>query len=94
MSEKDQTDKELIIVVIEHVLSRMGNGEFDQVVGKLLEKYGCNMTDCDEHPEYLKAALGEIFPNDANFILKSITKELAKASKSERISRFLDGISQ
>ena len=80
-SKEDQTDKDLISVIIEQALLRMGNGEYDKVAGKLREKYGCNLTDCAEHPEYLKTVLAEIFPNHANLIIESMTKTLAKATK-------------
>ena len=86
--------KGLVSVAIEKALLDIGNGPYDKVVEELHKRYNCYLTDCYEHPEYLKQILEELFGSSHKVIIYAIQKTLKEFSGQEQIARFLQLISK
>jgi len=81
--------EELITISVESALLEMGTPELDLVISRLNEDYNCNISDCLEHPEYLKQILCELFGNSYQDILKSIHGSLQKTTMEQPLVNFL-----
>lgn len=81
-------DKDLIHVIIETSLLKIGVEALEEVSGTLQEKYGCYIGDCLHHPEYLKEVLESIYGNAHYEIVDAIIKEINKNSLDEKLSEF------
>ena len=67
---------------------------YEKVAELLSQKYGCNMHECYDHPEYLNEIL-KTFPGDLYYsIVESIRKGLGEFSHIDGISKFLDVLSR
>ncbi|MDE1726884.1 MAG: hypothetical protein KGH89_06420 [Thaumarchaeota archaeon] len=65
-----------LISCIEVVLMRRRNTDYNLVVAKLNAHYDVTITDCYEHPEYLKTVLKEVYKEDYNSIIDEIKLHL------------------
>lgn len=81
--------KSLILVSVEKALLEMGMPELDLVISRLKEDYNCEISDCLDHPEYLKQILCELFGNSYQDILKSIHESVHRTSMDEPLVNFL-----
>ena len=81
--------KSVISVSVEKALLEIGKPEFDLVVSRLKEDYNCEISDCLEHPDYLKLILCELFGNAYQVILKSIHDSIEKSNLERPLVNFL-----
>ena len=81
-------DKDLIHVIIETSLLKIGVEALEEVSSTLQEKYECFLGDCLYHPEYLKEVLENIYGNSHYEIVNTIIKEINKNSLDEKLREF------
>jgi len=82
---------ELVVTVsVEKALLEIGKFELDSVVYRLKENYHCEISDCLDHPEYLKQILRELFGNSYQDILKSIHESIERTSMKQPLVHFLN----
>lgn len=86
--------KALVVLAIEKTLLEVGRPTYDEVLGKLHENYGCYLSDCYEHPEYLSKILKDLYGPCHVPIINSIKKYLAEVSIQEDIAKFITKISE
>jgi hypothetical protein len=67
---------------------------YDKVIDDLYKKYHCYLSDCYEHPEYLREILKELYGNTHDIVVEKIKKQLGEFSYQKTIERFLKIISQ
>ncbi|MCI4432411.1 MAG: hypothetical protein JHC41_02210 [Nitrosopumilus sp.] len=82
----------LIELAIEKALLEMGYPELNLVKSRLKDDYDCGISDCLEHPEYLKIILCDLFGNSHYDIMESINKTLKITSMDKPITDFLSVI--
>jgi len=81
--------KSVVTVSVEKALLEIGKFELDSVVYRLKENYNCEISDCLDHPEYLKEILCELFGNSHEVVLKSINESFKKTSMEPPLVNFL-----
>ncbi len=86
---KEKSDRDFIRVAVETALLELGTPELEKVVSKLQEDYNCEITDCLEHPEFLKSTLYDLFSNSYEDILATIRKTLEKGNLGAKTEKFL-----
>ena len=84
--------KTLIELAVEKSLLKMGHPELKLVTSRLKSDFNCNISDCLEHPEYLKKVLKDIFGNCHYDIIDSINVSLKMTSMEKPITNFLEVI--
>ena len=84
-----QIKKALVTVTIEKVLSSVGKPALEKVSNHLYTDYHSGISDCYEHPEYLKNTLKKIYGIAYKNIVESIKKELESLQQEAMIARFL-----
>lgn len=67
-----------LISYVELVLMRRGNANYHLVMARLDTLYGCKISDCYEHPEYLKTVLKDVYQEDYKSIISQIKSYLAE----------------
>jgi len=92
MSNNSKMLKSLVTASVEKALLEIGNFELDSVVYRLKENYNCEISDCLDHPEYLKQILCELFGNSHEVIIKSIQESFQKTNMEKPLVDFLDVI--
>jgi hypothetical protein len=85
-------NKTLIELAVEETLLKMGNPELELVTFKLKADYNCKLSDCLEHPQYLKTILCDLFGNCHYDIVDSIQTTLQQTSMEKPITDFLSVI--
>lgn len=88
----NEIEKGLVTLAIKDTLLGIGSVQYDKVVGMLENKYNCYLSDCYEHPEYLKQILEELFGNSYNVIIDSIQQKLANFKSKQSVHKFLQVI--
>lgn len=81
--------KSVVTASVEKSLLEMGILELDLVTSRLKEDYNCEISDCLDHPEYLKEILGDLFGNSYNEIMKSIQESFEKTNMEKPLEDFL-----
>ena len=84
-----EVDKDLIHVIIEAKLLKIGVNALETVGNSLQEKYGCHLGDCYEHPEYLKEILEDVFGESHYTIVNSIIDEIKKHNLDDKLCDFI-----
>ena len=92
MSNNSKMLKSLVTASLEKALLEIGNFELDSVVYRLKENYNCEISDCLDHPEYLKQILCELFGNSHEVVIKSIQESFQKTNMEKPLVDFLDVI--
>ena len=82
MVDDSKVLESVVTASIEKALLEIGKFELDSVVYRLKENYHCEISDCLDHPEYLKQILCELFGNSHPDILKSIHESIERTSMS------------
>jgi hypothetical protein len=85
-------NKTLIELAVEKTLLKMGHPELELVTSRLKGDYNCKISDCLEHPEYLKTILCDLFGDCHYDIVNSIHTTLKKISMEKPITDFLSVI--
>jgi hypothetical protein len=91
---KDQTYRELVTVILEKALGRLGTPLYTVIVRRLQNQYHCTLSDCFEHPEYLNEILKDLYGNARVSVLDFINKNLARANRNQEIEKFLTVINK
>jgi hypothetical protein len=87
MNDKDS--RAALVLSIEVVLMRKGGPQYHQVLARLERDYECKIFDCYEHPEFLKAVLQEVYPDDYQTIIDDLIVELDEMVTQKEIAEFL-----
>lgn len=87
MNDKDS--RAALVLSIEVVLMRKGGPQYHQVLARLERDYECKIFDCYEHPEFLKAVLQEVYPDDYQTIIDDLIVELDEMATQKEIAEFL-----
>ena len=85
----NETFKSVIMASVEKALLEMGVLELDLVKSRLKDDYNSKISDCLEHPEYLKLILCDLFGNSHQQILDSIHESFKKTNMEEPLENFL-----
>jgi len=88
----DKAFKSVVTASVEKALLEIGKFELDSVVYRLKENYHCEISDCLDHPEYLKQILCELFGNSHEVIIKSIQESFQKTNMEKPLVDFLEVI--
>ena len=81
--------KEVITASVEKALLEMGVPQLNLVRSRLKEDYNCEISDCLDHPEYLKLIIHDLFGNSHEHVLKSIHKSIKKTGMEQPLENFL-----
>ena len=85
-------NKALVVYAIERTLLEMGESTLDEIKELLSKEYHCGISECYEHPEYLKSVLGDIFGKSSVVITELIKKRLADSASRQPVIEFLRAI--
>ncbi len=85
----NKMDRDVLSVCIELVLLRMGVPEYEKVVSKLKNDYGCAISDCGKNPEFLKRVLQDTFGDGHKTIVNQIKKELGEEVSKKYFANFI-----
>ena len=85
-------NKALVVYAIERTLLEMEEPTLDEVKDLLSKKYHCGISDCYEHPEYLKSILDDIFGKSSIVITELIKKRLDESGSRKPVTEFLKAI--
>ena len=85
-------NKALVVYAIERTLLEMEEPTLDEVKDLLSKKYHCGISDCYEHPEYLKSILDDIFGKSSIVIIELIKKRLGEPGSRKPVTEFLKAI--
>ena len=80
---------ELVEISIEKALLKIGIGALQKAIDALSNEYHCHLSDCYEHPEYLKSVLRNLFGSAHTVIVESIRKDLEEFTYDKPIEKFL-----
>ena len=67
----------------------MGVPEYEKVVSKLENDYGCAISDCDKNPEFLKRVLQDTFGDAHRTIINQIKKEIGEETSKKYFVDFI-----
>lgn len=79
-----EQNKLAFMTCVEIVLMRRGNTNYHAVMAKLDSLYHCSITDCYEHPEYLRTVLKQVYKEEYDSVLGDIKLELDKLVDIEK----------
>jgi hypothetical protein len=68
---------------------RRGNTNYHLIQAKLGSLYGCDLTNCYDHPEHLHNVLKDVYKEDYISVIKEIKLELAELVNVKQIYDFL-----
>ena len=88
MDPHSEPYKLALISYVELVLMRRGNANYHLVIAKLGSQYGCKISDCYEHPEYLKSVLQDIYKEEYRSVISQIKSYLAELANVQEIVDF------
>lgn len=94
VTKEHNKQKLAVATAIDEVLSEMGESTSESVMGALYGNHRCLLSDCYDHPEYLKSALRDIFGDSHSTILLSIKDRLKKYMNNKPIDSFYINIPQ
>ena len=86
--------KIMMSVSVYMALLDLGMDDFERIRQKLYDYYGRNISDCYNHPEYLKEVLEELYGNKSEEIVKSIRKYFGNEEEKESDTSFLGVLSE
>lgn len=82
-----EPDKTLISYV-ELVLMRKKDVNYHRVLAKLDSLYDCKITDCYDHPEYLKTVLLDVYKEDCHSMISQVRSYLGELENDPTIIDF------
>ncbi len=88
MDPPSEPYKLALISYVELVLMRRGNTNYHLVMARLDSLYSCKISDCYEHPEYLKTVLKDVYHEDYKSIVSQIKSYLAELANVKEIIDF------
>ncbi len=81
--------KALFAMAVEDALNEAGQPWNKIVTNELLREYKCSISDCLEHPEYLKDVLNQIFGYASIVVVAKIKKNLGEFGQERSVGEFL-----
>jgi hypothetical protein len=81
--------KALFAMAVEDALSEAGQPWNKIVTNELLRVYKCSISDCIDHPEYLKDVLNQTFGHADIVVISKIKKNLGEFGQERSVSEFL-----
>jgi hypothetical protein len=81
--------KTLFAMAVEDALNEAGQPWNKIVTNELLKEYKCSISDCIEHPEYLKDVLNQIFGHADIVVISKIRKNLGEFGQERSVGEFL-----
>ncbi len=75
-------------------LLEIGKETYNKVIHDLYKKHHCYLSDCREHPEYLRDILRELYSDTHDAVVEKIKEQLGEFSYQKSIEKFLEIISQ
>ena len=84
MVSLDAENKIAFITCIELVLMKRGNVNYNLVLAKLHALYECEISECIDHPEYLKTVLQEVYKDDYKSVLDEISLETDRLTDMDK----------
>ncbi|HSB83175.1 MAG TPA: NitrOD5 domain-containing protein [Nitrosarchaeum sp.] len=79
----------LVMSAIENALLNIGNDVYEKVVNTLENQFNANLSDCFEHPEYLKKALNDLFGESARVIILAISRKVEEHAYEKDMEHFV-----
>ena len=86
--------KNLIALAIGKTLLDIDSRRYTEVSKLLDEKYNLKLSDCYEHPEFLRETLKELYGNSYKFVVDSIKEKLSDFLDNLEILKFVDVLSK
>ena len=80
-------------LAINKSLKDIGWHAYDEVCNKLQQYYKCTISDCFDHPEYLRRVLAELYGDSSREIIKSIHSNLGEDADNISTECFLEVLS-
>jgi len=71
----------------------MGWHAYEEVCSKLQQYYKCTISDCFDHPQYLRRILAELYGDASLMVIKSIHNNLGEEADHISTEHFLDALS-
>jgi hypothetical protein len=90
MMGRVEQHKIAVISCLETVLMGMGNTKYHMLVSKLDSYYGITIRECFEHPEHLKSALKEVYPENYNHIISEMKARLDELVNEKDVAGFFN----
>ena len=85
--------KTIAALAINKSLQEVGWSAHEEVCAKLEKKYECNISDCFDHPQYLRKVIGEVFGDRSSEIIQSIHYNLGEEVNHISTECFFDSLS-
>ena len=76
-------------MAVEDALNDMGKPTLELVTTMLTREYKCTVSDCLEHPQYLKNVLNKIFGYADIAVITKIQKNLGEFGMERPVEEFL-----
>ena len=83
-----EPDKIALISYLELVLMRKGDVNYHRVLAKLGSLYDCKITDCYDHPDYLKTVLKDVYGEDYDSVISQVRSYLGELENDPTIIAF------
>jgi hypothetical protein len=80
-------------LAINKSLKDIGWHAYEEVCNKLQQYYKCTISDCFDHPQYLRIVLAELYGDASQEIIKSIHNNLGEEANNISTECFLDALS-
>mgnify|MGYP003624022890 CR=1 FL=1 len=84
----DEMHKNALISSLELVLMSLGNTKYHLFVAKLGAIHDTTVRECYRKPEYLKAALKEVYQKDYDYIINESKAHLHELANEKDIASF------
>jgi len=92
LSHNNANNASLITAAIEKTLTEIGTPALEVVIAGLFNNYKCFLSDCYEHPEYLKQTLHDIYGSSHTAIIKSIISKLEPHAYKKPMYDFIESL--
>lgn len=86
--------KNLVSLAVGKALLDIDSRRYSEVANLLGTKYAIELSDCYEHPNFLRDALKELYGNSYRFMVDSIRQNLSGFPDHVKIARFLSELSE
>lgn len=75
MVSLEEENKNTLMTCVEIVLMKRGNIQYNLVQARLNSLHNCWISQCADHPEYLRDIMKEVYKNEYYSILDEISME-------------------
>jgi len=88
-SDSLDIQKNIVTFAVEKAVLELGPPDLEMVENLLKDDYNCEISDCLEHPEYLKRVLSDLFGKSCEDLLYAINKVIEDSDSHGEIEKFL-----